>query len=70
MAVCSGASFEQIWRVKSRPWGVSQIVFLAVGALAKGSRTVEVCHGYQFTSVGRAGAPGVVRTPEVTLAQT
>ncbi|MGW7073090.1 NucA/NucB deoxyribonuclease domain-containing protein [Streptomyces sp. NPDC054855] len=69
-AVCSGASFNQTWLVNNRPSGESQIVFLAVGTIAKGSRTMNVYHHYQFKSVGRTGAPGMILTPKVTLPQT
>ncbi|MEV5979700.1 hypothetical protein [Streptomyces sp. NPDC052114] len=69
-AVCSGASFNQAWFVQNRPSGQSRINFMAVGTIAKGSRTVNVRHHYRFETTGTTGAPGLILTPKVILPQT
>ncbi|MFD4635432.1 hypothetical protein ACFVYR_37760 [Streptomyces sp. NPDC058284] len=69
-AVCSGSTLTSTWSINNRPSGESQIVFLAVGTIAKGSRTVNIRHHYQFQAVGRTGAPAMILTPKVTLPQT
>ncbi|MEU1129607.1 hypothetical protein ABZ383_07030 [Streptomyces sp. NPDC005900] len=68
-AVCSGASFNQKWFINNRPSGESRINFIAVGTIAKGSRTVNIRHHYLFEKTGRTGAPGLILTPKVTLPQ-
>ncbi|WP_158858074.1 NucA/NucB deoxyribonuclease domain-containing protein [Streptomyces sp. NRRL B-1347] len=68
-AVCSGASFNQVWFINNRPSGESRINFIAVGTIAKGSRTVKIRHHYLFEKTGRTGALGMILTPKATVPQ-
>ncbi|MFK4071872.1 hypothetical protein [Streptomyces sp. NPDC029674] len=69
-AVCSGATLNSVWSIRNQVVGESQIAFLAVGTIAKGSRTVHIRHHYRFATSRRTGAPAMVLTPKVSLPQT
>ncbi|MFF3643410.1 hypothetical protein [Streptomyces sp. NPDC002564] len=69
-AVCSGATLTSVWSINNRETGTSQVAFLAVGTIAKGSRTVNIRHHYRFEAVGTTGAPKMILTPKLTLPQT
>ncbi|MEI5098492.1 hypothetical protein RB200_07190 [Streptomyces sp. PmtG] len=68
-AVCSGASFNQVWFINNQPSGESRINFIAVGTITKGSRTVKIRHHYRFEATGRTRAHGTILTPKATLPQ-
>ncbi|WP_329568371.1 NucA/NucB deoxyribonuclease domain-containing protein [Streptomyces sp. NBC_01361] len=69
-AVCSGASFTQEWVQNNRPVGASTFGFLAIGTIAKGSRTMNVHYRYiQMEATGETGVATFMITPDVTIPQ-
>ncbi|MYY80873.1 MULTISPECIES: hypothetical protein [unclassified Streptomyces] len=69
-AVCSGSSLTSVWSINDRKTGESQVAMYVVGTIAKGSRTVNFRHYYQFEAVGQTGAPAMIIKPKVSLPQT
>ncbi|MEV6699312.1 hypothetical protein AB0M68_19390 [Streptomyces sp. NPDC051453] len=69
-AVCSGASFTQEWVQNNRPVGASTFGFLAIGTVAKGSRTMNVEYRYvQMQATGETGIATFMITPDVAIPQ-
>ncbi|MER7202831.1 MULTISPECIES: NucA/NucB deoxyribonuclease domain-containing protein [unclassified Streptomyces] len=69
-AVCSGASFTQEWIKDNKPVGASTFGFLAIGTIAKGSRTMNVQYRYvQMQTTGTTGVSTFMITPSVTIPQ-
>ncbi|MFE4678650.1 hypothetical protein [Streptomyces sp. NPDC056723] len=69
-AVCSGASFTQEWVQNNRPVGASTFGFLAIGTIAKGSRTMNVHYRYVgMEATGETGVATFMVTPDVTIPQ-
>ncbi|MGW7207604.1 NucA/NucB deoxyribonuclease domain-containing protein [Streptomyces sp. NPDC054837] len=67
-AVCSGASFTQEWIKDNKPVGASTFGFLAIGTIAKGSRTMNVQYRYvQMQTIGTTGVSTFMITPSVTI---
>ncbi|MFJ8955209.1 hypothetical protein ACIRO1_34465 [Streptomyces sp. NPDC102381] len=69
-AVCSGASFTQEWIKDNKPVGASTFGFLAIGTIAKSSRTMNVQYRYvQMQTTGETGVSTFMVTPSVTIPQ-
>ncbi|MFJ1672987.1 hypothetical protein ACIOK4_42845 [Streptomyces bottropensis] len=69
-AVCSGAQFTQTWVRNGAPVGQSRFVLLAMGTVAKASRTMEVQYRYtHMDQTGVTGTSGLMITPSVTVPQ-
>ncbi|WSQ06360.1 hypothetical protein OG604_50615 [Streptomyces sp. NBC_01231] len=69
-AVCSGAEFRQTWIRNGTPSGESRFVLLAIGTVAKNSRTMHVQYRYtHLDQTGITGASGLMITPSVTVPQ-
>jgi len=69
-AVCSGASFTQTWVRNGRPEGQSRFVLLAIGTVAKNSRTMHVQYRYtHLKETGATGTSGLMITPSARVPQ-
>ncbi|WP_185912885.1 NucA/NucB deoxyribonuclease domain-containing protein [Streptomyces sp. IPPR8] len=69
-AVCSGAQFMQTWVRNGTSVGQSSFVLLAIGTVAKGSRTMEVQYRYtHLDQTGVTGVSGLMITPSVVVPQ-
>ncbi|MFI8879858.1 hypothetical protein [Streptomyces sp. NPDC055243] len=70
-AVCSGREFTNTWFTNREPLGVSHFTVLAIGTIAKNSRTMTVTyHFVGFNATGRQNAAGLGITTRAKIAQS
>ncbi|MGD9486063.1 NucA/NucB deoxyribonuclease domain-containing protein [Streptomyces sp. TRM70308] len=67
-AICSSASFHQLWTRKGKPVGESAFDVLVIGTVARDSRAVTFSHHYvNLRKTGSTNTAGLMVTPKVTI---